>query len=116
MIQAPSKRTICHRSPLAPAGAAAPRPVDQLVEVTAPAVLALLTVQEGELALVELFEELVPRDGLKRFGARVAGEVDAEQADVVSVAGATDARGLPAALLDPLADQVVIGGDYAFRG
>src|SRR4051794_35310057 len=82
-------------------------PRDELVEI------ALLTARgvledQGQAALVELLEEVVPGDRLEGVFATETGEVDPQHADVAPAASAAHARRLAAALLGPLADLVMV--------
>src|SRR5690606_11180511 len=71
----------------------------ELVESAELALRRTLLVQEGELALVELAEELVPFDGFEVVVVLVvvAGKRDAQQAHVVALLRALHVRRLPAA-------------------
>jgi hypothetical protein len=61
--------------------------------------------------LLELLKPLVPADVLELLLACAAREVEAQDAGVVAVAGAADARGLAAVLLGPAPDLVAVGRD-----
>src|SRR5690606_12123535 len=56
-----------------------------------------------------LLEELVPRDRFQRAFAAVTGEVDAQHAGVVVAAGLFHRGRVPAVILDPLTDFLVVG-------
>src|SRR4051794_2539529 len=77
-------------------------------------VLALFLVDEVQLADVEGVEPLVPADVAQGVG--VAAEVESQHAQVVAVLGALDGRRYAAALLGPLPDHLVAGGDQAAAG
>jgi hypothetical protein len=83
---------------------------DEFVEPTLLAGFGLILVQEGELAIVEDLEELVPAHLLEV--RLLLAEVDAEDAAVV--AGVADFGRPPFAGLDPFADDLVIGGRGGF--
>src|SRR5687768_12622163 len=82
----------------------------ELAEAALLASLRLFLVEEREPLLLELVEELVPRDRLELVFPAVPRVVDAKQAGVILAAGAFDSRRAAAALLDPFSDEVMIGG------
>src|SRR3954452_9268218 len=95
---------------------------DQLVEIALLAAGGFLLVQQREIGLVELLEELLPRDFLERVMLRVRriGELDADAPGpaafavllaVPPVVSRAHGRRAPAALLGPFADLVVVGRD-----
>src|SRR5690606_15065544 len=83
----------------------------EFVERAQLAVRRAILIQERQLALVELAEELVPLDRLEILVVLVVvtWEGDSQQPDVLTLRGRLHVRGLPAPLLDPLANLVVIG-------
>ena len=69
--------------------------------------------QERQLLLIELLEELLPRNLLERVCTAVTGKVDPQNTRVVRIAGATHMRWLSAALFGPATNGLVIGRDLA---
>lgn len=63
----------------------------------------MLVIQEREPLLFELLAKVIPRDGLERFLATVAGKIYSEDPGVFLVRRASDTQRVPAALLDPAA-------------
>src|SRR4051794_32433730 len=111
-----STATLRPRAPPARARGRAPSPAVSLDQLREPTLLALgrrVLVQEREVVLLERLEPLVPGDLLERVLAAPAGEVDAEDARVVVAPRRLHARRMPAALLDPAPDLVVICRDVA---
>jgi hypothetical protein len=68
-----------------------------------------ILVAEREVVLLERLEELVPRYVVEVLVVALIRKFDAEQ-PAVAVLGVLDGRVLAVALLDPLADPVVVGG------
>src|SRR5581483_7883456 len=101
--------------PRSPALIATARPItaDQLVEAAAVAVTRTVFVQQRQAALVELPEKVIPGDRLQPILAAVAGEVDAQNADLVAPRGVSDRRGLAAALFRPALNGDMVRGGLA---
>src|SRR5690606_3812345 len=82
----------------------------ELVERAELAVGGPLLIQERKLVLVELPEELLPLDRFEILVVLVVvpRERNSEQPDVLALPRRLHVSGLPAALLDPLTDLVVV--------
>jgi hypothetical protein len=64
-----------------------------------------------EIAFVELVEPIVPTHLLERVGTAIAGEIQADHANIVAAPGTSHAGGFCSALLRPILDLIVIGKD-----
>ena len=73
------------------------------------AIFGLVLTEEGQIVLVENFEESVPADLFKLVLGLT--EIDAQHAAVAAIA---DTRRLAAARFGPFADFIVIGGRLCF--
>ncbi len=74
------------------------------------AVLRLVVVQKRQFLLVELLEERLPTDFLQRIRAAKARVIDPQQSGLVTLFhGALYCSRVPAPLLHPAANLVVIG-------
>ncbi|MDT8068720.1 MAG: hypothetical protein ROO76_11215 [Terriglobia bacterium] len=71
--------------------------------------------QQRQPVLVEGPEPVVPGDLLERLSAGVAGEVEADHADIVITAGSANARRTRASLFRPSPYFIVIGYCCGFR-
>src|SRR5688500_20084224 len=82
-------------------------PAHDLVEAARLSVALALLVEQRQVLRVELLEEFVPADRHERFLPGLAGEVDAQNPEVLA-AGALDRRRTASARLDPALDLLVI--------
>jgi hypothetical protein len=82
---------------------------DQLVEVAARSACSFILHQQRQIAFIELLEEVVPRDGLQAVFSGIAGEIQAQDANILFSSGATDAAWMRFALFGPFANLIMIG-------
>ena len=83
--------------------------IDEFVEAADFAVCRLVLVEKGKIGVVELVEEVVPRDVIELFILRL--KVKPEDAGLPFEGGAADGRGGAAAFLGPMTDLLMIGGE-----
>src|ERR687886_3058486 len=83
---------------------------DKFVEaVRLPVLVPEVAIEESQVVVLELSEPLVPGDPLQRATPFIARETDADHPGIIVVAGPFDASRPAAPLLDPLADERMIG-------
>jgi hypothetical protein len=69
-------------------------PAHDLIEVAALAACGFLLIQQGQIALVEFLEPLVPTDVFEFVLPGIARKIEAQNSDVILAAGPADASGL----------------------
>jgi uncharacterized BrkB/YihY/UPF0761 family membrane protein len=81
---------------------------DQLVEVAARSAGSFVLHQQSQVALMEFFEEIVPRDRLQTVFSGVTGKIQAQDANIFASSGAAHAAWTRLALFRPFPNFVIV--------